>query len=252
MMHVQVQSHRAKQTTAAHLVTKVRVRVALRALSKTRTAHARAVAIHADVDANAATKVTVAKKAPTALRHPALPQAHKQAVLRKRHVSRKDHALTRPTLHKPMINISCKTDQKVNPALKTTTIAAIQNANAVVVVAVVANAVKTKGQALRTKMVRQTDSSSSLTLSLKVASPRKPHPRPRQRQHLSKRTWHRLTWHLPHKRTLRPFKQQHPQQHLPRSRQRHLLFTRHLQHPPPMSMWDLPQSQLRRLLNPQR
>jgi hypothetical protein len=88
-----------------------------------------------------------------------------QAALRKHHVHRKVHALKLALPRKRMIKSTCKTAQKVSPALKTTTIVAIQNANAVVVVVVVANVVKTKVQALRTKMVHQTCNRPSRTLS---------------------------------------------------------------------------------------
>jgi hypothetical protein len=67
-----------------------------------------------------------------------------------------------------MINVTCKTAQKVSRALKTTT-AVIQNANAVVVVAVAVSAVKTKVQVLRTKMVQQACNSPTLKRSQVVA-----------------------------------------------------------------------------------
>ena len=63
-----------------------------------------------------------------------------------------------------MINVTCKMAQKASQALTTTT-AVIQNANAVVVVAVAASAVKTKVQALRTKMVQQACNSPTLRRS---------------------------------------------------------------------------------------
>ena len=68
-----------------------------------------------------------------------------------------------------MINVTCKTAPKASPALTKTAIAVIQSANAVVVVAVVANAVKTKVQALRTKMAQQVGNRPSLTLSQLMA-----------------------------------------------------------------------------------
>jgi hypothetical protein len=153
-MHVQVQRHPLTRTTAAHRAKRVRVQVALQAPSKVMTARVKVVAIRVVADAHAVTKVTAVKTAPKALRLLVQPRAHKRVVPLRRHVSRKALALKRLTRHKPMTNCSCKTAQKGNQALKTTT-AAIQSANVVVVVAVVESAVKTKVQALRTKMVHQ-------------------------------------------------------------------------------------------------
>jgi hypothetical protein len=67
-----------------------------------------------------------------------------------------------------MISVTCKTAPKVSQAQKTTT-AVIQNANVVVVVVVVANAARTKVQALRTKMVQQVGNRPSRTLSQLMA-----------------------------------------------------------------------------------
>ena len=93
--------------------------------------------------------------------------ARKPVVPHRRHVSRKAHVLKRLTLLKPTTNCTCKTAQKGSQALTMTT-AVIQNANAVVVVAVVVNVVKTKVQALRTKMVQQACNSPRLRLSQTV------------------------------------------------------------------------------------
>jgi len=65
-----------------------------------------------------------------------------------------------------MINVTCKTAPKASPALTKIAIAVIQSANAVVVVAVVANAVKTRVQGLRTKTARQTCKMQKHTLKL--------------------------------------------------------------------------------------
>jgi len=150
---------------AAHRA--MRVLVAPLVLSRVMTLHVKAVAIRADVVATAATKVTADKTVLTARKQSTALQVFKQAVQRKHHVSRKAHALKRLALHKPMINVTCKTAQKVNWVLTMTT-AVIQSANAAVVVAVVANVVKTKVQALRTKMVHQACNSPRLTLSQTV------------------------------------------------------------------------------------
>ncbi|MEI8401248.1 MAG: hypothetical protein WCG12_10620 [Alcaligenaceae bacterium] len=130
------------------------------------TRHVKAVVIHAAVAATVAMKVTAGKTALKAHRQPTLSRALKlQAALRKHHVHRKVHALKLALPRKRMIKNTCKTAQKVSPVLKTTTTAAIQSANVVAVAAVAANAVKTKVQALRTKMVRQTCNRQVLTLS---------------------------------------------------------------------------------------
>ena len=89
----------------------------------------------------------------------------RQVAQYRRRVSRKARALMRLTLRKPMTHVTCKTAPKASPALTKTQIAAIQSANAVVVVAVVANVVKTKVQALRTKMAHQACNRPSLTPS---------------------------------------------------------------------------------------
>ena len=164
MTHAQVPRPQPTPTTAAHLAT--RVLVVQRVPSKVMTRHVKAVVIHAAVAATVAMKVTAGKTALKAHRQPTLSRALKlQAALRKHHVHRKVHALKLALPRKRMIKSTCKTAQKVSPALKTTTIVAIQNANAVVVVVVVANVVKTKVQALRTKMVHQTCNRPSRTLS---------------------------------------------------------------------------------------
>jgi hypothetical protein len=105
----------------------------------------------------------------------------------RRHVSRKAHALRRLIPRKPTTNCICKTVQKANSVLKTTT-AAIQNANAVVVVAVVASVVKTKVQALRTKMVHQACNKERLTLRQTLVSQLKVPPRHMPLQHLCRLT----------------------------------------------------------------
>ena len=91
-----------------------------------------------------------------------------------------------------MINVTCKTAPKASPALTKTAIAVIQSANAVVVVAVVANAVRTKVQALRTKMARQMCNTQKHTLKLTVGQRLTLSPRRLLLQRLCKRTLLRL------------------------------------------------------------
>jgi hypothetical protein len=145
------------------------MQVALQALSQAMTAHVRVVAIHAVVAVSVATKVMVVKKVLKAHRPSILPQAHKRVVPLRRHVSRKAHVLKTSTLRKATINSICKTALKANQALKTTP-TVIQNANAVVVVAVAVSAVKTKVQALRTKMVHPACNRHRLTLRQTLVS----------------------------------------------------------------------------------
>jgi hypothetical protein len=146
----------------------MRVLVAPLALSRVMTPHVKAVAIRAAVVAIVVTKVTADKTALTARKQSTQQLVRKRTAQRRHHVSRKAHALKRLSQHKPMINVTCKTAQKVSRA-RTTTTAVIQSANAAVVVAVVANVVKTKVQALRTKTVQQACNKQSLTLSQAVA-----------------------------------------------------------------------------------
>jgi len=162
MTHAQVPRHQPTPTTAAHLAK--RVRVVHPVPSKVMTRHVKAVAIHAAVVATVAMKVTVGKTALKARRQSTLPRVAQ----RKHHASHKAHVLKRPTLHKPMISVTCKMAPRVSKELKTTTVV-IQNANAVVVVVVVANAVRTKVQALRTKMVQQVGNRPSRMLSQLMA-----------------------------------------------------------------------------------
>jgi hypothetical protein len=163
MRHALAQRLQPTAIIAAHLAKTQPVQVALRVLSKAMRAHVKVVAIHAGADVRVATKVTAVKRALKALRLFKQPRARKRMVPPRRHVSRKAHALRRLTPRKPTTNCSCKTAQKANSVLKTTT-AAIQNASAVVVVAVGASVVKTKVQALRTKRVHQACNRQRLTL----------------------------------------------------------------------------------------
>lgn len=162
MRLARVQRLQLTAITAAHLAKTQPVQVALQVLSKAMRAHVKVVATHAAVGVHVATKVTVVKRVLKALRLFKQPRTHKRMAPPKRHVSRKAHALRRLILRKPTTNCGCKVAQKVNPVLKTTT-AAIQNASAVVVVAVVASAVKTKVQALRPKKVHQACNRRRLT-----------------------------------------------------------------------------------------
>ena len=123
--------------------------------SRVMTPHVKADAIHAAVVATVATRVTADKTALTPRKRSTLQLVFKQAAQRRHHVSRKAHAPMPPIPRRPRINVICKTVPKVNRALTTTTIVAIQSANVAVVVAVVANVVRTKVQALRTKMAQQ-------------------------------------------------------------------------------------------------
>jgi hypothetical protein len=161
--HAQVLRLQLTATTAAHRAKRQPVQVALQVPSKVMRAHVKVAAIHAGADVRVATKVTAVKRALKALSLFKQPRAHKRMVPPRRHVSLKAHALGQLTPRKPTTNCNCKTAQKANSVLKTTT-AAIQNASAVVVVAVVASVVKTKVQALRTKMVHPACNSQSLTL----------------------------------------------------------------------------------------
>jgi hypothetical protein len=215
--------HRPTLTIVARPATKVRA--AQQVLSKAMTPRVKAVATHVAVGAIAATKVIHAKKAPTALRSPTLQRALRQAAQHRRHVSHKARAPKRLTRHKPMINVTCKTAPKASLALTKIAIAVIQSANAVVVVAVVANAVKTRVQALRTKTARQTCNRQKHTPKLTVEQHLMLSPQRLLLQRLCKRTLLQLTWLRHHKPTLSRFRQLL----LLRKPQRYLL-TLHLQH----------------------
>jgi len=190
MRHARVQRLQLTAIIAVHLAKTQPVQVALQAPSKVMTARVKVVAIRVAADVHAATKVTVVKRAPKALRPLALRLARKRVVPPRRHVSRKAHVLRRFTLHKPKTNCTCKTVLKVNPALKTTT-AVIQNVNAVVVVAVAVSAVKTKVQALRTKTVHQACNRQRLTLRQTLVSQLKVPLRHMPLQHLCRHTLRR-------------------------------------------------------------
>jgi hypothetical protein len=164
--HAQAQRHQPIPIIVA--LPAMRVPVAPLVLSKVRTPLVKAVVIHAVVVAIVATKVMAVKTALKARRQPTLLRLLKQAGPCRHLVRHKVHALKQVTLHKPMINVTCKTAQKASQAQKTTT-AVIQSANAVVVVAVAVSAVKTKVQALRTKMVQQACNSPTPRLSQALA-----------------------------------------------------------------------------------
>ena len=159
--------HQPTPTTAAHRARKVQV--AQLALSRVMTQHVKAVETHAAVVATVATRVTADKTALTPRKQSIPQRVFRQAAQRKHRVSRKARVLKLPAQHKPMINVIYKTAQKVSRALTTTTIVVIQSANVAVVVAVVANVVKTKVQALRTKMAQQACNKPSLTPNQAVA-----------------------------------------------------------------------------------
>jgi hypothetical protein len=112
MTHAQAQRHPPTSIIAAHRA--MRVPVAPLVLSRVMTPLAKAVALRAVVVAIVVTKVMAVKRALKARKQSTMPRVLRQAGQRKHRVSHKDHALKPATLHKPMINVTCKMAQKVS------------------------------------------------------------------------------------------------------------------------------------------
>jgi hypothetical protein len=112
MTRAQAQRRQPKPIIAAHRA--MRVPFALLVLNRVMTPLAMAVATRAVVVAIVATKVMAVKRALKARKQSTMPRVLRQAGQRKHLVSHKAHALKLTTLHKPMINVTCKMAQKVS------------------------------------------------------------------------------------------------------------------------------------------